>query len=198
MPVAEQDTRSQHLVINLARQDTKGTTFRIASRHRASSLKPTGMSQVLKLLLILLLVSPSCNNHYRKQQTKPSMTTETDNLTKQTLAAVEKFNSAVNRHDLDAVMNAMTDDCVFENTNPPPDGGRFVGADAVRAFWQKFFDSNPDAVFEAEEIIATGNRCVVRWIYRKTKEGKPWHLRGVDVFRIRDGKVAEKLAYVKG
>jgi ketosteroid isomerase-like protein len=29
-------------------------------------------------------------------------------------------------------------------------------------------------------------------------DGQPWHLRGVDVFRVRDGKVAEKLAYVKG
>ncbi|MBS1243923.1 MAG: hypothetical protein H6R41_460, partial [Deltaproteobacteria bacterium] len=24
------------------------------------------------------------------------------------------------------------------------------------------------------------------------------HIRGVDVFRVRDGKVAEKLSYVKG
>jgi hypothetical protein len=27
---------------------------------------------------------------------------------------------------------------------------------------------------------------------------QPWHLRGVDVFTVRDGKVAAKLAYVKG
>jgi ketosteroid isomerase-like protein len=30
------------------------------------------------------------------------------------------------------------------------------------------------------------------------REGKPWHLRGIDVFRVRDGRVAEKLSYVKG
>jgi ketosteroid isomerase-like protein len=156
------------------------------------------MRQVLKLLSLLLLFSPSCKTINSKSQTNQAMTTETGNITKQTLAAVDNFNAAINRHDIDAVMNAMTDDCVFENTNPPPDGGRFVGADAVKAFWQKFFDSNPDAVFEAEEIFATGDRCVVRWVYRKTKDGKPWHLRGVDVFRIRNGKVAEKLAYVKG
>lgn len=122
------------------------------------------------------------------------MSTETNS----TLAAIEKFNAAFNTHDVDAVMNAMTEDCVFENTAPPPDGGRFSGAVAVRAFWEKFFNANPDAVFEAEETFATGDRCVVRWIYRKTKEGKPWHLRGVDVFKVRGGKVAEKLSYVKG
>jgi len=28
--------------------------------------------------------------------------------------------------------------------------------------------------------------------------GQPWRLRGVDVFTVRDEKVAAKLAYVKG
>ncbi|MBA4851140.1 nuclear transport factor 2 family protein [Emticicia sp. BO119] len=126
------------------------------------------------------------------------MTNETDTQAKTTLATVEKFNEAFNRHDVEAVMNAMTDDCIFENTAPSPDGTRIVGAEAVRAYWTKFFTNNPDALFEAEEVFATGDRCVVRWIYRKTKDGKPWHLRGVDIFKVRNGKVAEKLAYVKG
>ena len=121
-----------------------------------------------------------------------------NNSTELTLSAIEKFNDAFNRHDVDGVMNAMTEDCIFENTNPQPDGSRFVGAEAVREFWKNFFASNPDAHFEAEDIFAAGNRCLVRWIYRKTKDGKPWHLRGVDVFKVRDGKVSEKLSYVKG
>ncbi|MBK7428025.1 MAG: nuclear transport factor 2 family protein [Saprospiraceae bacterium] len=111
---------------------------------------------------------------------------------------VEKFNAAFNRQDVDEVMGLMTDDCIFENTNPAPDGARLEGAVAVRAYWENFFARNPDARFETEEIFAAGDRCVVRWIYRKTKDGKPWHLRGVDIFRVVNGKVAEKLAYVKG
>ena len=124
--------------------------------------------------------------------------TAMDPLTDSTRAVIEKFNEAFNRHDADAVMRLMTDDCIFENTNPPPDGARLEGAAAVRAYWQKFFTNNPDARFETEDMIVSGDRCVVRWIYRKTKDGKPWHLRGVDVFKVRDGKVAEKLSYVKG
>ncbi len=56
------------------------------------------------------------------------------------------------------------------------------------------------AVFETEEIFASGDRCVVRWLYRWAADeaGKPGHVRGVDIFRVRDGKVAEKLSYVKG
>jgi ketosteroid isomerase-like protein len=92
----------------------------------------------------------------------------------------------------------MTADPVFENTAPPPDGTRVAGAPAVRAYWERFFAHNPDAHFEAEEIFATADRCAVRWIYRKTKDGHPWHLRGVDIFHMRNGQVAAKLAYVKG
>jgi steroid delta-isomerase-like uncharacterized protein len=111
---------------------------------------------------------------------------------------VRQFNEAFNRHDVDAIMNLMTEDVLFENTNPPPDGGRFKGAGAVRAFWQQFFAANPTAQFEEEEMFDAGDRVVVRWIYRKQKDGKPWHLRGVDVFKVRDGKVSEKFSYVKG
>lgn len=111
---------------------------------------------------------------------------------------INHFNEAFNRHDVEAVMALMTDDCVFENTNPAPDGARYSGAASVRGCWEKFFASNPDARFEEEEMIVSGDRCVVRWIYRKIRNGQPWHLRGVDVFRVRDGKVAEKFSYVKG
>jgi ketosteroid isomerase-like protein len=90
----------------------------------------------------------------------------------------------------------MTADCVFENTFPAPDGQRFEGATAVRGFWKRFFDETPRAHFVTEEVFAAGDRCVVRWTFHWDEAGG--HVRGVDVFRVRDGKVAEKLAYVKG
>ena len=115
-----------------------------------------------------------------------------------TLEAVQRFNEAFNRHDVEAVMAAMTEDCIFENTNPAPDGTRYLGQAEVRTFWESFFQNSPDALFEAEDLFAAKDRCVVCWVYRKMRDSQPWHLRGVDVFRVRDGKVAEKLAYVKG
>jgi ketosteroid isomerase-like protein len=114
-------------------------------------------------------------------------------------AVVQRFNNAFNRHDVNAVMALMTADCVFENTSPAPDGERYEGQEAVRAFWNQLFSSTPDAHFDTEELFAAGDRCTVRWRYRYTSpDGTQGHIRGVDVFRIRDGKVAEKLAYVKG
>jgi ketosteroid isomerase-like protein len=115
-----------------------------------------------------------------------------------TRAAIERFNEAFNRHDADALASLLTDDTVFENTSPPPDGRRIEGKPAVVEFWRAWFAKNPDARFDAEETIVAGDRAVVRWVYRKDQNGQPWHLRGVDVFAVRDGKVAAKLAYVKG
>lgn len=122
-----------------------------------------------------------------------------DVLTLATIAAVQRFHEAINRRDVEVVMANMTEDCVFENTVPPPDGERFEGREAVRAAWETFFQSSSHTAFEIEEMIAVGDRATVRWLYRWIDAtGKAEHVRGVDVVRVRDGKVAESLAYVKG
>ena len=110
-----------------------------------------------------------------------------------------QFHDALNRHDVDAMMALMTDDCVFENTYPAPDGTRYTGQKAVRDFWEEFFQSSPKAVIEVEEIFALENRCVLRWLYRWVDgDSQPGHIRGVDIFTVERGKVAQKLSYVKG
>jgi ketosteroid isomerase-like protein len=115
-----------------------------------------------------------------------------------TRMVIDRFNEAFNRHDADALAGLLTDDTVFEDTSPAPDGRRIEGKAAVVAFWRGWFAKNADSIFEAEEMIVSDDRVVVRWVYRKLRNGQPWHLRGVDVFTVRDGKVAAKLAYVKG
>lgn len=115
-----------------------------------------------------------------------------------TRIAIDRFNEAFNRRDADALASTLTDDTVFENTSPAPNGDRIAGKAAVVEFWRGWFARNSDAVFDVEDIFVCGDRAVVLWVYRKERAGKPWHLRGVDVFTVRDGKVAAKLAYVKG
>jgi len=115
-----------------------------------------------------------------------------------TRAVIDGFNEAFNRHDAEALAELLTDDTVFEDTSPAPDGRRVEGKAAVTEFWRTWFARNPDARFEAEEIMVGSNRAVVRWVYRKMRNGQPWHVRGVDIFTVRDGRVAAKLAYVKG
>jgi ketosteroid isomerase-like protein len=109
------------------------------------------------------------------------------------LAAVENFGRAFDAKDVDAVMAAMTPDCVFVDT-APPDGNRHVGPAAVRAAWTAFFAASPEAKFTVEESIVSGDRVVQLWRY----DFAGGHVRGIDVFTVRDGLVAEKQSYVKG
>jgi ketosteroid isomerase-like protein len=114
-------------------------------------------------------------------------------------AIIIRYNDAFNRRDVGAIMAAMTDDCVFENTYPPPDGERFEGQDAVGGFWERFFAAASQVTFEIEEIVACGDHVTSRWRYHWVgADGTAGYIRGVDIFRLREGKIAEKLSYVKG
>jgi ketosteroid isomerase-like protein len=109
------------------------------------------------------------------------------------LAAVAAFGRAFSTGDVDAIMATMTADCVFEDTGPP-DGHRHVGAAAVRSAWTALFANAPGATFTVEGSLASGNHVVQLWRY----DFDGGHVRGVDVFTVRNGLVAEKLSYVKG
>jgi ketosteroid isomerase-like protein/uncharacterized damage-inducible protein DinB len=120
-------------------------------------------------------------------------------LTVTTIKVVQELEEALNRRDVDACMALITDDCVFENTSPPPDGQRYEGRSAIRAFLEDFFQATPSIDFQTEDLFASGNRCVVRWVFHWINSaGEHGHMRGVDVIHIRNGKMAEDFAYVKG
>ncbi len=87
----------------------------------------------------------------------------------------------------------MSEDCVFDATGPAPDGIRHVGPQAIRTAWKEIFDDTSSR-FEPEDTFAAGDRVVQLWRY----SWNGGHVRGVDVFKVRNGKVCEKLSYVKG
>ena len=106
---------------------------------------------------------------------------------------VERFNAAWGSHDLDAALALITPDCVFASTGPAPDGRQYVGVEEIRGAWQPIFD-NVRSHFDVEEMIVAGDRVTQLWRY-SWGDG---HVRGIDVFAVRDGLVSEKLSYVKG
>src|SRR5262252_5086022 len=111
------------------------------------------------------------------------------------LALLDRFTDALNAHDLDAVMALVTDDIVFESTSPAPDGTHYEGRAEVAGAWGDLLASTPDANFTVEEqFCGDTDRAIVRWRY----DWGDGHVRGVDVIRVRDGKVCESLGYVKG
>jgi len=115
------------------------------------------------------------------------------------MRAVMAFNDAFNRHDVAGMMALVGDDCRFENTHPAPDGTVYAGREAIARFWRDFFRESPEAHIQIEEIFGLGERCVMRWRYSWVDDqGVKGHVRGVDVFRVANGAIREKLSYVKG
>jgi ketosteroid isomerase-like protein len=145
---------------------------------------------VCSIILLIIMSSQGDTAMGRERDMEPSE--------HGTRVAVDRFNETFNRHDAEALERLLTEDTIFEDTSPAPDGRRIEGRVAVANYWREWFGRNTDARFETEQIIVSGNRATVLWVYRKMRDGQPWHLRGVDVFTVRDGKIAAKLAYVKG
>jgi ketosteroid isomerase-like protein len=109
------------------------------------------------------------------------------------LELIEAFGEAWEKHDLDAALSFLSDDCIFDATGPAPDGDRFVGRGAIREAWRTIFD-DASATFQREEVFAMGDRVIQLWRY-SWNDG---HVRGIDVFKVRGDRITEKLSYVKG
>ena len=114
-----------------------------------------------------------------------------------TLALVQSIEAGLNRRDAEAVMAAMTEDCVFEIVGPVDrGGGRWEGKAAVRTAWSGFEATFPGYAFETEEVFACGDRCARRWTLRWDRtDGGRGRIRGIDVYTVRNGKIARKYSY---
>lgn len=112
---------------------------------------------------------------------------------------VEAFAAAWNRHDVDAIMAAMTDDCIFIG----PVGGdgfgtRTEGQTQVREVFARFFEAYPDLQFSDANILVDGDDAILEATQSRTEsDGSKFVCRGCDVLKFREGKIWTKSYYVK-
>ncbi len=116
-----------------------------------------------------------------------------------TIAILDAFADAFNRHDAEAIMAFMTEDCVFESSvGPDICGTRYVGREAVRAGFEEVFAAFPDADWGGARHFIQGDRGVSEWTFTGTRlDGTRVEVRGCDVFTFRDGKIALKDSFRK-
>jgi len=119
-----------------------------------------------------------------------------DALSVQTEAILQRFNQVLLTHDPAALLELVADNCIIENTQPAPDGSRHEGKDACIAVWTQIA-TNPGIHFEPESIIARGDRGEIRWRLVWGPE-RASSVRGVNLMRVRDGRIVEAQGYVKG
>ena len=117
-------------------------------------------------------------------------------LTAADLAAV--FD-AFNRHDVDGVMVAFADDCVFYTVGGPEVyGNKVEGAAAIRAAFSGVWATMPDAYWDHHSHFVHGDRAVSEWTFSGTDaDGMRIEAEGADLFTLRDGKIVKKQALRK-
>jgi hypothetical protein len=112
-----------------------------------------------------------------------------------TAEVVGRFITAFQQRDPSVIRELVAADCVMEAMQPAPDGLRVEGyADNV-AFWEAMV-ADPVGTFEVEDVVICGDRATNRWRYR-FGDGDDGSVRGVTLFVVRGGKIAEALAYAK-
>jgi len=106
-----------------------------------------------------------------------------------------------NRHDLDAILEHVAEDAVFESPRgSEPYGTRFVGKDAVRAGLAKRFEGIPDVHYGGDRhfVSADGTRAVSEWtLTGTTTDGQRLEVRGCDLWTFQDGRIVVKDSYWK-
>ena len=116
-----------------------------------------------------------------------------------TVETLRAFAAAWNRHDVDAIMALMTDDCAFEaSAGPEVCGERYSGREAVRAAFVEVWTNFPDAHWGNDRHFVAGDRGVSEWTFTGTRlDGARFEVNGCDLFTFRDGKIALKDSYRK-
>ena len=115
------------------------------------------------------------------------------------IRVVLAFNQAFNRHDVPGMTQLLSDDCIFETSASAPDGTVYAGKEAITHYLHEFFRQSSQAHIQIEDISGFGHRCNMRWRYEWVDAaGNKRHVRGVDIYQEKDGRICEKLSYVKG
>ena len=120
-------------------------------------------------------------------------------------SVVTAYFDALAAHDLQAAGDCWAPDGVDELVGQ----ATVQGPDGVREFFGGLFAAMPDFTMAVEDLIADGDRVAALWRASGTFVGESDYqgirptggrveLRGLDLFTVRDGLVAEKLSYVKG
>ena len=124
------------------------------------------------------------------------MNLENDVQTTTTGELMRRFNDVFLRHDPVALPDLVAEDCVIEGTQPAPNGARHVGRDACVAQWKEIA-TTPGTHFDLEDVVVADDRAIIRWRYW-WGEGEGNSVRGVNLMRVRHGKIVEAMGYVKG
>jgi ketosteroid isomerase-like protein len=116
------------------------------------------------------------------------------------MALLRDFGKAFNRGDIDGILACVTEDFEWRLAEGPeaPDGKVVKGKEAVRQALEERDREIAEMRFSETAVTVDGDRVIGTFrATGKTRDGQPIDRRGVDIYRIEDGKIALKDSYWK-
>ena len=112
---------------------------------------------------------------------------------------LQQYSDAWNAHDIDRIMEFMTDDCIFEPGGGAESyGSRVEGFDAVRERFIEVWTEIPDVRFENAIHFCDGSHGCSEWTIVGTRSnGDSIEVDGCDLFTFENGKIKSKRSYLK-
>jgi steroid delta-isomerase-like uncharacterized protein len=129
--------------------------------------------------------------------TNPSFHKENFTMSaEQNKALIRHYSDLMNQHNLDAAFANLSPDVVANNAPPGP----LEGIESIKQFFTMLYNAFPDFQAPLEDIIAEGDKVVIRFTFRGTHTnefmgipptGKQVAYGIITIYRIADGKIAE-------
>ena len=112
-----------------------------------------------------------------------------------TQEVLNQYDEAFRSHDPSLLQDLIADDCVIEDTSPGPDGARHEGAAACLARWSGLA-ADLSLTFTTEPAEIHGDLAIAPWALT-WGAGEGDRVRGLNLIRIRDGRIVHARGYVK-
>jgi steroid delta-isomerase-like uncharacterized protein len=115
---------------------------------------------------------------------------------------IERFAAALSAHDMAAFADLYAEDVVNHQRSaaaPAPPAGKSP-KQATLAFFQARLTGIPDLRVSIETMLAAGDKAAASFVYEGAHggvyygvapTGKPLRFTSCDIFRLRDGRIAE-------
>ena len=120
-------------------------------------------------------------------------------MSRENVELVKRAYEAFNTGGVDAILEYMDPEIVWEDLDALPDAGKYRGHEAFRESVRQFYDAFGELSFTGEEFIDAGDDVVVahRWHGSGRSSGTPFEGLVWNVMTVRDGKLVRRRGFTE-
>lgn len=109
---------------------------------------------------------------------------------------VDRLVAAMNAHDLEAAAALVHEE--YRSEQPAHPARAFTGRSQMHANWAAIFAGIPDFHAETVSSVDAGGTTWSEWSWTGNRtDGKPFHVRGVAIFEIKDNHICAGRLYLE-